>query len=490
MDNKKVIEIKNKILLVIFLSSILLRGIFDYCLDVSSSSIIIITVVGIILSVIQFVFIKKNYITELMYFMIFSLSTIGALLMNTNPTISNFMIFYSAIFLIILYQEALPIVIQCIASAGFMSYFFIKNKETIFANVGFDQLLFLILYIATGLFVCVLLCMITKRNCLELEKRIKESNEAKNKTELLLTRIIETTEALDEVSSSVYSGINVTTEISNQISTASNEVASKATKEVETMNNIQSFMKYGEDGLEEVTNSVVKMSEITSSTKSVVLQGVSNVDDLSNEMINVRENIISTVNLINNLNDENSKIVKIIDTVSEIAEQTNLLALNASIEAARAGEHGKGFAVVADEVKKLAENSKESTNKIITILNNISEKTINVSDKIVKEKDSIEKCNDYTEIVKDLFKNINNNTGEVLENSQDVNEKVKGLARLFTSTSKQINNISENIENTASAMEEISANINELNNNIDEISITYKNMNDLSEKLSEVQKEK
>ena len=75
------------------------------------------------------------------------------------------------------------------------------------------------------------------------------------------------------------------------------------------------------------------------------------------------------------LSEQSQAIGQIIATVDALAEQSNVLAVNAAIEAARAGEQGRGFAVVAQEVKSLAEQSKQGTNQVRTILNDIQKST-------------------------------------------------------------------------------------------------------------------
>ncbi|GAA0077195.1 methyl-accepting chemotaxis protein [Clostridium sp. CTA-5] len=486
MDHVEIINKKNKILLAIFLGSVLLRAVVNLFLNVPIISSILLIVAAIILSGIEAFLIKMKYILSSMYFMVFSITTVAVILMDTSPTLGNLMIFFSAIFLILLYQEIMPMIIQCVASTGFMVYFFMKNKQTIFAQVGYDELVFLISYMLSGLFIFVLLCIMTKKTYIKLEDNIKISNEAKAKAEMLVSEINDTITVLNEANLTIKDGISMTEDVSGQITCVSSDIANKATQEVEVMNKVKSLMSIGVENVQEVTGAIETMKDASMSTENVVMEGSNKVSVLSEEMSKVNDNIINVVNLINDLSNENSKIIEIINTINDITAQTNLLALNASIEAARAGEHGKGFAVVAEEVRKLAEDSKSSTDQVAQILNGISNKTTDVSNEILKEQKSIELCNNHTNSVKDLFKNININTSKVLDQSNNVSKKSKVLNDSILTTLDEVNSISENIEGTASAIEEISASINELNINIEGIAKTYNNIDTICNKLGSI----
>ena len=134
--------------------------------------------------------------------------------------------------------------------------------------------------------------------------------------------------------------------------------------------------------IEAIKKNVVIAKQNTQNTLSSAHTALSSAQ---NDVTAVTENISQTksfkqkmqvmAELILELNESIHQIAMYVGVVEDIAEQTNMLALNAAVEAARAGEQGKGFAVVAGEIRKLADDSKQATSRIVEFISNIQSVT-------------------------------------------------------------------------------------------------------------------
>jgi methyl-accepting chemotaxis protein len=107
-------------------------------------------------------------------------------------------------------------------------------------------------------------------------------------------------------------------------------------------------------------------------TTQTALETVTNT---VNGINNTRDTIRETEKRIKRLGERSQEISGIVNIINAIAERTHILALNASMHAASAGEAGRGFAVVANEVQRLAENAREATSQIATLVSNIQTET-------------------------------------------------------------------------------------------------------------------
>lgn len=119
---------------------------------------------------------------------------------------------------------------------------------------------------------------------------------------------------------------------------------------------------------QEVAEAAQRTVDISRAGQQAVQDTIGSMGQIKDRVEGIAENILA-------LSEQTQQIGEIITTVNDIAAQSNILALNAAVEAARAGEQGKGFAVVAAEVRNLAEQSRQATAQVRSILSDIQKGT-------------------------------------------------------------------------------------------------------------------
>jgi methyl-accepting chemotaxis protein len=92
-------------------------------------------------------------------------------------------------------------------------------------------------------------------------------------------------------------------------------------------------------------------------------------------MDQLRDSISETEKRFKRLGERSQEISAAVSLINTISERTHVLALNASMQAATAGEAGRGFAVVAEEVQRLSESSRQATQQISQLVQNIQIET-------------------------------------------------------------------------------------------------------------------
>ena len=190
-------------------------------------------------------------------------------------------------------------------------------------------------------------------------------------------------------------------------------------------------------GTDLVRNIMERTDEIHGKTK-----------EASSETFQVYDSIRVTSNEAIEKAKEVEKINGLASTIKEIAEETNLLALNASIEGARAGEQGKGFAVVAGEIGKLASQSTDTSEDIVTIVNqvNVSVETL---------------TNCLVDILDFLEHKVINDYNDFMTSSDEYSEAAQSIEKFMNLANNEVSELKQSIAQIADAMEGISNTVNE-----------------------------
>lgn len=201
----------------------------------------------------------------------------------------------------------------------------------------------------------------------------------------------------------------------------------------------------------EATDSMIAASRRVNGT---VDSGASSVQELGRQADNVSSSSKVVEDVITELTTKVQKVGSFVDTILSISSQTNLLALNASIEAARAGEAGRGFSVVADEIRQLSEDTKEASNNITRIIQDLNADTRLANESIANAVESVTKQNELIAETREKFSQVSSEV-ELLSNNID---EVKACMEQTRTLS---NSIYDNISQLSAASEEVAASSNE-----------------------------
>ena len=214
------------------------------------------------------------------------------------------------------------------------------------------------------------------------------------------------------------------------------------------------------ENIDALNASADKMQECNESAENIMAELI-DISKKNGEAIeNVREQSKLT-------NDSAQQIQTVTDIIADISNQTNLLALNASIEAARAGEHGRGFAVVAEQIRTLADQSRESTERINQLVADLMDKA-NVSVEITeKVSEAVSLQNEKIDQTKEIFTILNGEIGQVGSAIEGISSEVE-----------ELKNHSDNIETETVSLKEFAA------QNAESAQITIEHMNELDSTVS------
>lgn len=250
-------------------------------------------------------------------------------------------------------------------------------------------------------------------------------------------------------------------EAMDQVLIAVDEVSTGAQHQAEETENSNEKMQGLSDNLTIISDKTTSMESMADAVMNSVEKGQEIVDVLTDKADKTSALTKELTVEMEAVDKRTKEIEGFVQIINEIAGQTNLLSLNASIEAARAGEHGRGFSVVAEEIRKLADQSKESANKIKEIVGGITETTKRTSVAAKSTDDMMKEQMAALETTVAVFQEIRETTLGLVDN---LRKTVDGMNRIMdekVEVGDSLQNIAAISEQAAASVEEINATISE-----------------------------
>lgn len=251
----------------------------------------------------------------------------------------------------------------------------------------------------------------------------------------ILQKIINNT-----ITNPIYSALFHASVVSNEIEKETNQQENFVNKHILLLKTTDQIIDKLKKSSQKTKESAMKVADKSQESLDLSAKEQKAVKSNIEKMNTLKQKIEIIAELILELSEHTQQIGSIIGVVEDITEQTNMLALNAAVEAARAGEHGKGFAVVASEIRKLADESKQATTKITSLIYDIQQatnSTVMATEEGTKEIESgVDLAHQIAQSI-DVLRNTINETVQAVDNIvKDADQQMECTGEVYNSINK------------------------------------------------------
>ena len=286
----------------------------------------------------------------------------------------------------------------------------------------------------------------------DMTQSVRDEQQVQNK---MVQDILRISDSVKEEVSDTDSLIDNLRESSSVVHTSIKEISDRTQETVLSVQEQSKMTELINSAINETAENAKIMVEAAADSTKMMEDSMESIKSIRESAEQIGQTNSHVAERMEELQKKSKEVQQITEVIFTISSQTNLLALNASIESARAGEAGRGFSVVADQIRTLSEETRQSTEKIAGIVQELGQHAQDATDIVATSIEAMNKQNGMVEAVADNFGTVRDNIDVLTKRVEDINAKIENLV-------ESNNGIIENIYNLSASSEQVSVSAKEV----------------------------